>query len=138
MEIGAEIGRKLKGGEVIELISDLGGGKTAFVRGLAKGMDSMDVVSSPSFTISNRYHGKDITLYHYDFYRLAEPGVMKDEITEALQDLKGVVVVEWASIVKNVLPLNRLSVTITINGENSRLFNMECPEELSYLLPANP
>src|ERR1700712_1196496 len=99
LDLAAAIGMKLKGGEVIELVSDLGGGKTAFVKGLARGMGSTDVVRSPSFTISNQYKAGSKTLYHFDFYRLFDPGIMRDELAEILQDPNAVVVVEWASIV---------------------------------------
>src|SRR6185312_5854101 len=76
-DVAMKIGRKLQGGEVIELISDLGGGKTTFVRGLAKGMGSQDTVRSPSFTLSNEYRSGKLTLYHFDFYRLEDPGIMR-------------------------------------------------------------
>jgi tRNA threonylcarbamoyladenosine biosynthesis protein TsaE len=105
---------------VIELMSDLGGGKTTFVRGLARGIGSQDQVTSPTFTISHVYKGSELTLYHFDFYRLIEPGVMRDELAETLQDSQAVTVIEWGNIVHDVLPDDRLTITITATGETSR------------------
>src|ERR1700679_221405 len=94
--LAAAIGGRLRGGEVIELASDLGGGKTTFVRGLAQGAGSGDTVSSPSFTLTNQYEAGDLTIYHFDFYRLLEAGIVRDELAEVLADPQAVVVVEWA------------------------------------------
>jgi len=134
LALAERVGSKLKGGELIELVSDLGGGKTAFVRGLAKGLGSQDTVSSPSFTISNQYQAGPLTLHHFDFYRLHEPGILADELRELLADPQAVVVIEWADIVENVLPEERLTVTITPTGESSRKFQLNYPEQLSYLI----
>ena len=131
------IGHKLRGGEVIELLSDLGGGKTAFVRGLAKGMDSNDTVRSPSFTLSNQYQGGKLTLHHFDFYRLDEPGIMERELAEILEDPQAVVVIEWGGIAEAVLPHDRLTITIKPTGETSRQLNFSCPNNLNYLALAN-
>lgn len=137
LALAEQIGAKLRGGEVIELISDLGGGKTAFVHGLAKGLGSSDIVRSPSFTISNQYKAGDKTLYHFDFYRLDEPGIMREELAEVLTDPKAIVGVEWANIVEDVLPAERLSVKITASGENSRTILISFTDKLAYLIPAN-
>lgn len=131
------IGHKLRGGEVIELLSDLGGGKTTFVRGLAQGMGSGDAVRSPSFTLSNQYRANKLTLHHFDFYRLEEPGIMERELAEVLEDPRAVVVIEWGGIAEVILPAKRLSVTIRPTGETSRQFNFSCPNNLSYLAPVN-
>ena len=137
MALAAGIGSKLRGGEGIELVSDLGGGKTAFVRGLALGMGSPDQVRSPSFTLSNQYRAESLTLYHFDFYRLSEAGIMRNELAEIIEDPRAVVAVEWAEIVESVLPAERLTITIKATGENSREFTIEYPGTLSYLIPAN-
>jgi tRNA threonylcarbamoyladenosine biosynthesis protein TsaE len=132
-QLGRSIGQRLRGSEVIELASDLGGGKTTFVRGLAAGMGSKDAVSSPSFTISQLYQADDLSLHHYDFYRLPDAGLMQQELAEVLDDPKAVVVVEWASVVENVLPTERASVAIKTIGENEREFTIILPEKLTYL-----
>lgn len=115
--IAGILGRKLSGGEVIELIGDLGAGKTAFVRGLAGGIESKDVVQSPSFTITRIYKatsaGRGLSIHHFDFHRLEEPGVVAEELAEVAQDPKAIVAVEWSDIVKKILPPGRLSVDIT-------------------------
>lgn len=133
--LAAEIGKRLKGGEMIELVSDLGGGKTAFVRGLAHGMGSHDHVASPTFTISREYRADDLTLYHFDFYRLAEPGIMTAELSEFMNDPKAVVAVEWSDIVKHVLPETRITVKLTLTGESSRQLQFSYPAALAYLIP---
>ena len=135
--MAADIGAKLQGGEVIELISDLGGGKTAFTRGLAQGMGSEDTVSSPSFTISNVYQAGKLQLHHFDFYRLHEAGIMADELNELIGDPHVVIVVEWAGIVENVLPGNRLRIEIETTGETSRTFTFSYPQSLDHLLEGN-
>ncbi len=134
LELAAAIGRRLRGGEVIELISDLGGGKTTFVRGLVNGLGSQDAVRSPSFTIGNQYRGKDLTIYHFDFYRLQESGILREEVAEILTDPKAVLAVEWAEIVEDVLPTRRLTVTLKATGDNSRELSVDYPKDFNYLI----
>jgi tRNA threonylcarbamoyladenosine biosynthesis protein TsaE len=132
-----EIGRRLRGGEMIELVGDLGSGKTAFVRGLARGMGSADAVRSPSFALSNQYRAGKLTLHHFDFYRLDEPGIMARELAEVLEDPRAVVVVEWGGIAEAVLPPGRLTIRIRPTSETSRQFQFSCPNNLKHLFPAN-
>src|ERR1700722_299415 len=82
--LGRTLGQNLKGGEAIELSSDLGGGKTALVKGLANGAGSQDLVSSPSFTICNQYNTPKFVIYHFDFYRLSDPGIIARELSEVI------------------------------------------------------
>ena len=134
LALAEKIGSRLRGGEVVELISDLGGGKTAFVKGLAKGMGSPDTVSSPSFTLNNVYGAGELELHHFDFYRLSEPGIMRDELAEAISMPNTVVAVEWANIVEDVLPADRLTVAINATGAEARRITLTCSAELEYLL----
>jgi tRNA threonylcarbamoyladenosine biosynthesis protein TsaE len=134
LEIAERIGSRLQGGEVIELISDLGGGKTTFTKGLAAGAKSEDKVHSPSFTIENEYRAEHLTIHHLDFYRLIDPGIMKNELIETLEDSKNVIVIEWADIVENVLPETRLIIKIKSLSETERQFEIDYPESLSYLV----
>lgn len=127
----------MRGGEVIELISDLGGGKTAFVRGLANGAGSVDDVSSPSFTLTNEYATEHFRIYHYDLYRLREAGIMRQELHEVCGDSKTVVVIEWATIVADVLPAEHIVLQIKTSGENTREFIAEFPSKYQYLFPSN-
>lgn len=134
MSIAGILGRKLRGGEVIELVGDLGSGKTAFVRGLAIGIDSKDQVQSPSFTISRIYRGKNIEIHHFDFHRLDEPGIMKAELAESLSNLKVVSVIEWSDIVKDMLPADRLQVKIEADGETERQLSFKAGSKHQHLL----
>ena len=137
IRLAARIGKRLRGGEVIELVSDLGGGKTTFVRGLAEGAGSSDTVSSPSFTLTNQYQAGGLTIYHFDFYRLHEPGIIREELAEIVADPQAVAVVEWADVIADALPVSRLSVTIRPTAETAREFAFQYPESLKYLFPAN-
>jgi tRNA threonylcarbamoyladenosine biosynthesis protein TsaE len=131
--LGAEIGARLRGGEVIELRSDLGGGKTTLVRGIAEGARSRDAVGSPSFTISREYTCPDFVIHHYDFYRLAEAGLMSQELADVLTDPKAVIIVEWAEVAEHVLPNARVIIKISATGDESRVLDVTLPENFSYL-----
>jgi len=120
-EYGERIGRLLVGGETVELVGDVGAGKTTFVKGLAKGLGIDEDVQSPSFTISRVYDARDdLQLAHYDFYRLNAAGIMKDELTETMRDAQTVTVIEWADIVEGVLPKERLTIVFETPTESSR------------------
>lgn len=134
MSLAEKVGARLRGGECIELISDVGGGKTTFVRGLARGAGSLNHVASPTFTISKVYNAPNFKIVHFDFYRLPEAGLIEHEIEEAVQDGNDVVVVEWSNIVQQVLPDQRLQVEIVTAAENSRQITFTCPAELEYLI----
>jgi tRNA threonylcarbamoyladenosine biosynthesis protein TsaE len=132
--LAERIGRRLRGGEVIELVGDLGAGKTAFVRGLAKGLGSQDVVRSPSFTIGNQYKGTTLALYHFDFHRLNDAGIMRDELAEILTDPQAVVAVEWPELVSDVLPTERFVVQLQATEESKRHVRLKYPAHLDYLI----
>ncbi len=133
-KIAEKLGKRLGGGEVIELSSDLGGGKTTFVRGLARGMGSQDKVSSPTFTISKVYQAAGMELHHFDFYRLPEAGIIAEEFTEVLGQPNIVVVVEWGEIVQGVLPQERVTITLTPTSEDERQILIKYPDSLEYLI----
>lgn len=123
---------------MIELVSDLGGGKTTFTRGLARGAGSTDTVASPTFTISKVYHTKKkhLQIHHFDFYRLQEAGLIADELAEVAGDEQTVTVVEWADVVQHVLPGDRLTIAIQQLPDGSRQLTFSCPKKLHYLLEA--
>jgi len=127
--LGELLGKHLRGSEVIELRSDLGGGKTTFVRGLVRGVGSQANVTSPTFTLSRIYKAKNFEIHHFDFYRLNDAGILADQLAESINDNKTVVVVEWADIVKNVLPSNRVSVEFkpTANDPDERQITINYP-----------
>lgn len=135
-QLGRRLGKALKGGEVIELISDLGGGKTTFTRGIAAGAGSTDTVASPTFTISKVYKTPRLEIQHFDFYRLSEPGIVADELAEYVGDPTVVIVVEWGDSVQHVLPDKRLTVTIAQTSDGARECMFAAPPELDYLLEA--
>ena len=111
--LGREIGATLKGGEVIELIGDVGTGKTTFTRGLALGLGITSPITSPSFTISCRYPARDeLSLNHYDFYRLSNPGVVAMELAESISDPRAITVIEWGESIQDVLPKNHIIIRI--------------------------
>jgi tRNA threonylcarbamoyladenosine biosynthesis protein TsaE len=132
IELARHLGAKLKGGEVIELAGDIGSGKTTFVKGLAKGVSSSDHVTSPTFTIQQKYKGR-LDLCHYDFYRLDDPGIMSHEMQEAMDDKNAVVVVEWAETVDGVLPKDRIRVDIKPTDSQSRRISIETPKTMDWI-----
>lgn len=117
-------------------MSDLGGGKTTFTRGLVRATGSHDKVASPTFTISKLYQAKDFDIHHFDFYRLHEAGIVADELAEFVGDPQTVVVVEWAEVVQHVLPKERLTITIKQTPVGSREITFHCPRDLQYLIEA--
>jgi len=132
-DLGRNIGAVLQGGEVFELIGDVGAGKTTFVKGLAGGLGVDDEVQSPSFTISRVYDGRDgLQLVHYDFYRLTDPGIMADELRDMVGDPRVVTVIEWADIVEGVLPAQHFSLHFTSPTETTR--RIDVPDELGAKL----
>lgn len=106
------------------------------MKGLALGAGSKDVVRSPSFTLSNEYKAGELTLHHFDFYRLDDPGILKQEVAEILDGPETVAIIEWAGILEDVLSAQRLTVTIKPTGESSRGITFTYPEELQYLINA--
>lgn len=132
---GEKIGQRATGGTVIELVGDVGAGKTTLVRGIAAGMGVTETVASPSFTINRVYEAVDgKKLIHYDFYRLHEPGIMTAELSETLSDPAAIVVIEWAESMRNVLPEDRLTMTITSPTESSRHISLKAGGEKSEQL----
>lgn len=123
--LGALLSSYVSGGDVVELIGDIGAGKTQLVRGLAAGINSSTPVQSPSFMLQRVYEGQPYTIHHYDFYRLEQPGVMLDELRESLDDPDVVVAIEWARSSKEILPENTVTVTIESPAETERAITIE-------------
>jgi len=119
--LGSKLGALFTGGEVIELVGDVGAGKTTLAKGIAKGLGVDEAVQSPSFTISRVYTtASDLRLAHYDFYRLNDPGIMISELDETLRDPQTVTLIEWAEIVSGVLPEDHITVQIVSPTETTR------------------
>ncbi len=135
MKLGAKLGALLNGGECIELVGDVGAGKTTFTKGIANGMGVDEDVQSPSFTISRVYDALNgLRLAHYDFYRLHDAGIMADELHEVAYAPGTITVIEWAEIVSDVLPSDRLRLEFTSNGENTRTILVRADGEASKKL----
>ena len=120
IEFGRELAKTLHAPEVIELIGDVGAGKTTLTRGLVEGLGIKEPVTSPSFTISKRYNFPEGTLIHYDFYRLPDPGLMQEDLLESINDESAITVVEWADSIADLLPKNHRKFKITLNEDGSR------------------
>lgn len=119
-ELGARLAGLLRGGELIELIGDVGAGKTTLTRALLRAAGVTQAVQSPTFTICNRYEVGGLQFAHYDFYRLGEAGIMEEEFSETVHDPQTVTILEWGDIVSPAMPGDRLSIHITSTGETSR------------------
>jgi tRNA threonylcarbamoyladenosine biosynthesis protein TsaE len=127
--VGKLLALVIKVPEVIELRSDLGGGKTTFTKGLVEGFGSKDKVSSPTFTLNKVYKTDNIEIHHFDFYRLDSAGIVSDQLEESLQNPKVVTIVEWANIVKGVLPNERIIIEFrpVADNEDERVVTFEVP-----------
>lgn len=96
---------------VLELIGDIGVGKTTFTRGLAEGLGIKEPITSPSFTISKQYAlSNNGRLIHYDFYRLPDPGLMAEDLSDNLNNPDNIIIIEWGESISDLLPPNRHSI----------------------------
>ena len=118
-EVGAKLARQLKPGAVIAYRGDLGAGKTAFTRGLARGLGINDPVTSPTYTIVNEYLGGRLPLFHFDMYRLHSADDLFDIGWDDYLERGGVCAVEWSENVEDALE-DPITVTIEKLGEESR------------------
>lgn len=128
------LGESVRGGEVLAFKSDVGGGKTTFVKGLALGMGVTDVVQSPTFTLSQIHKAaRGLELHHFDFYRLTSPGVMSAELTESLDQKNAVVAIEWGDIVHDILPPDCLQITLSTLENDARKITIAVPSTNNYI-----
>lgn len=133
--MGERLAKLLRGGETIELSSDLGGGKTTFVQGLARGLGHSGEVPSPTFTLSRVYRlPGGLELHHYDLYRLGESGVVGEELAEDLGDPRVVTVIEWAGLVQATLPADRLTIAFEATGATERRLRFTADGPVSQAL----
>ena len=122
--IGAALGKILTPGTVIAYRGDLGAGKTAFTRGLAKGLGCREIVTSPTYTIVNEYLGGRLPLFHFDMYRLRSSDDLFDIGWEDYLDRGGVCAVEWSENVEDAME-DAICITIEKLGEDSRQITLE-------------
>ena len=127
-EIAFRLAQTLKGTEIIAMFGGLGAGKTAFTRGLARGLDFNDGVSSPTFALVHEYEGK-FPIYHFDMYRI---NTFDDLYTTGFFDYmdNGVMVIEWSENIENALPESCIKVYINVISENERKIEIEGAEEI--------
>ena len=130
--VGAALGRIIPAGTVIAYRGDLGAGKTAFTRGLARGLGYAEPVTSPTYTIVNEYLGGRLPLFHFDMYRLHSSDDLWDIGWEDYLDRNGICAVEWSENVADALD-GAISVTIEKTGEGSRRITLEGGDFLADL-----
>jgi tRNA threonylcarbamoyladenosine biosynthesis protein TsaE len=121
-EFAVRLAEKLQPGDVIALEGDLGAGKTTFTKGLAAGLGIQKTVNSPTFTIIKEYKGR-MPLYHMDVYRVEDS--FEDLGFDEYFEGNGVTVVEWAHLIKEQLPENRLTINLYHDSEHSRRMVIE-------------
>jgi len=122
--LGAALAQRLTPGTVIAYRGDLGAGKTAFTRGLARGLGCGEIVTSPTYTIVNEYLSGRLPLFHFDMYRLASSDDLWDIGWEDYLDRGGVCAVEWSENVADAME-DAILVTIEKTGEDSRKITIE-------------
>ena len=124
--LGAALAGRLKPGAVVAFSGDLGAGKTAFVRGLARGLGIPERVTSPTFTIVNEYEGGRLPLFHFDMYRLGSSDELFDIGWEDYLVRGGVCAVEWSENVSDALEGDCIRVDIRRGAhDNQRLIRIE-------------
>lgn len=111
-ERAKEFAKTLDKGSVICLYGDLGAGKTAFVQGVAEGLEIEEYITSPTFTIVNMYESGRLTLYHFDVYRIADVDEMYELGYEEYVYGDGVSIIEWPQLIEEILPCERINIHI--------------------------
>ena len=130
--IGAALGKILTPGTVIAYEGDLGAGKTAFTRGLARGLGCTDTVTSPTYTIVNEYLSGRLPLFHFDMYRLRSSDDLFDIGWEDYLERGGICAVEWSENVEEAME-GAITVCIEKTGEETRRITIEGGEDLEDL-----
>ena len=128
--LGEALGKVLRPGAVVAYAGDLGAGKTAFTRGLAKGLGASEPVTSPTYTIVNEYLSGRIPLFHFDMYRLGSSEDLFDIGWEDYLERGGVCALEWSENVADALE-NPIRVQLEKTGENARRITIEGGEDLA-------
>lgn len=123
-KIGEALAKSLQPGTILAYRGDLGAGKTAFTRGLARGLGCKETVTSPTYTIVNEYLGGRLPLFHFDMYRLASSDDLWDIGWEDYLDREGVCAVEWSENVQDAME-NAITITIEKLGETTRQITIE-------------
>ena len=114
-QLGKKIGKKALPGQIYTLNGDLGVGKTVFTQGVASGLGIREPVNSPTFTILQEYEGGRLPFYHFDVYRIGDIEEMEEIGYDDYFFGEGICLIEWAQLIKEILPENVISVTIEKN-----------------------
>ena len=131
-KVGEALGKILPAGAILAYEGDLGAGKTAFTRGLARGLGYNEPVTSPTYTIVNEYLGGRLPLFHFDMYRLRSADDLWDIGWEDYLDRNGICAVEWSENVREALE-DPILVRIEKTGEESRRITIEGSVEIDTL-----
>lgn len=127
---GHDLAKSLKKGSVIAMIGDLGAGKTTLTKYIAEGLGITQTITSPTFTIVQEYKGGRLPLYHFDVYRVNDPDELFEIGCDEYFDGDGVVVVEWADLIYDMLPEHSIVLKIEHgDDENSRTYRIYEKEE---------
>jgi len=119
--LGVEFAKRLTIKSVVTLFGDLGTGKTRFIKGVCKGLGVQEHVASPTFTLLNEYTGKEMNVFHFDFYRIKTISELDEIGFDEYLYSDGVCLIEWADRVKALLPSNRIDVFLKLGeDENTR------------------
>ena len=125
-KLAAEITKKLRGGQILALEGDLGGGKTVFVQGVAKAFGIKENVTSPTFVILKKYKtNKKFNLIHIDLYRIKKTDLETLGFSEFSSNKDNLVIIEWADKIKEILPKNTVWIRFDFVDQNSRLITIE-------------
>lgn len=116
-ELGLQIGKEATPGQVFTLVGDLGVGKTVFTKGLAKGLEIEEAISSPTFTIVQVYDDGRLPFYHFDVYRIGDVEEMDEIGYEDYVYGDGVSLIEWANLIEEILPEHYTQIEIEKNLE---------------------
>lgn len=127
LKLGEDLGAKALPGEIYTLSGDLGTGKTVFAQGFAKGLGIEEAVNSPTFTIVSEYTEGRMPFYHFDVYRISDPEEMYEIGFEEYLYGQGVCLIEWAELIRDIIPEKTIDITISKNlekGFDYRIINV--------------
>ena len=143
-EIARLLSEGLRDGDTVVLKGGLGAGKSEFARGIARGLGYDGPIPSPSFTILNEYEGGRLALHHFDWYRVADSGELYESGLDEYIGGRGVCVIEWSERAPDILPEDRIVVTLTPIENDARLIRLEAhgnnrlPDTLALIAGGTP